>query len=52
MKLGTKQLKSEFERELNTKNWFKSVGKHSLDTGKILLRFASNLQNLSSYQSY
>ena len=34
MKLDIKQLKSEFERELNTQNWFKNIGNHSLDTDK------------------
>ena len=39
MKLDTKQLKSEFERELNTKNWFKNIGNHSLDADKIFAPF-------------
>ena len=34
MKLNIKQLKSEFERKLNTQNWFKNIGNHSLDIGK------------------
>ena len=34
MKLDIEQLKSEFERELNTQNCFKNIGNHSLDTGK------------------
>ena len=34
MKLDVKQLKSEFEHELNTQNWFKNIGNHSLDTDK------------------
>ena len=34
MKLDIKQLKSEFESELNTQKWFKNIGNHSLDTGK------------------
>lgn len=34
MKLNIEQLKSEFESELNTKNWFKNIGNHSLDTDK------------------
>ena len=39
MNLDIKQLKSEFESELNTQNWFKSVGKHSLDADKIFAPF-------------
>lgn len=34
MKLDVKQLKSEFEHELNTQNWFKNIGNHSLDIDK------------------
>ena len=34
MKLDVKQLKSEFEHELNTQNQFKNIGNHSLDTDK------------------
>ncbi len=34
MKLDIEQLKSEFESELNTQNWFKNIGNHSLDTDK------------------
>jgi len=52
MKLDIEQLKSEFKKGLNTQNWFKSVGKHSLYADKISFRFALNLQNLSSCQSY
>ena len=51
MKLDIEQLKSEFKSKLNTQNWFKSVDKHSLDAEKFSLRFALNLQNLSSCQS-
>ena len=39
MKLNIGLLKSEFESELNTQNWFKSVGKHSLDADKIFAPF-------------
>lgn len=39
MKLNIEQLKSEFERELNTQNWFKNIGKHSLDADKIFVPF-------------
>ena len=39
MKLDIEQLKSEFESGLNTQNWFKSVGKHSLDIGKNFASF-------------
>ena len=39
MKLDIKQLKSEFERELNTQNWFKNIGKHSIDADKIFAPF-------------
>ena len=35
MKLDIKQLKSEFERGLNTQNWFKSINKHLPDADKI-----------------
>jgi len=52
MKLNIEQLKSEFEREQNTQNWFKNIGKHSLDAEKFSFRFALNLQNLSSCQSF
>ena len=40
MKLNIEQLKSEFERELNTQNWFKNIGKHSLDADKIFAPFS------------
>ena len=40
MKLDIEQLKSEFESGLNTQNWFKSVGKHSLDADKIFAPFS------------
>ena len=39
MKLSIEQLKSEFESELNTQNWFKNIGKHSLDADKIFAPF-------------
>ena len=39
MKLDIEQLKSEFERELNTQNWFNNVGNHSLDADKIFAPF-------------
>ena len=41
MKLNIEQLKSEFERELNTQNWFKNIGKHSLDADKIFVPFCA-----------
>lgn len=40
MELDIEQLKSEFESELNTKNWFKNIGNHSLDTDKIFAPFS------------
>ena len=43
MKLNIEQLKSEFERELNTQNWFKNIGKHSLDADKIFVPFCVKL---------
>ena len=39
MKLDIEQLKSEFESGLNAQNWFKSVGKHSLDADEIFAPF-------------
>ncbi|MBC2882686.1 hypothetical protein H7R39_05355 [Campylobacter sp. Marseille-Q3452] len=39
MKLDIEQLKSEFESRLNAQNWFKSVGKHSLDADEISTPF-------------
>ena len=39
MKLNIEQLKSEFESELNTQNWFNNVANHSLDADKIFVPF-------------
>ena len=39
MKLDIEQLKSEFKSGLNVQNWFKGVGKHSLDTDEIFAPF-------------
>jgi hypothetical protein len=39
MKLNIEQLKSEFESELNTQNWFNNVANHSLDADKIFVQF-------------